>query len=228
MVDHANASKGSGRHIVILSHPHPGSFNHSIARTYCDTVRFYGQEAKIRDLYAIGFDPVLKENERPGANHPHPLRDVADELEIVRRSDVFVMIYPIWFGSAPAMLKGYVDRVLGAGVMPEDVQKGASTSLLGNKRLLSFTTSATTKIWLDGQGQQSALQTVFDHYLMFGFGMHSQKHVHFGHITDELSERFARQHLHDVEEQARQICAEVATGDESVFNNSALAEDFPE
>lgn len=223
MADYSQPSKSAGRHVVILCHPDPGSFNHSIARTYHETVRFYGQEAVIRDLYAIGFDPVLKAEERPGPDHPHPLRDVADELEIIRRSDVFVMIYPIWFGSAPAMLKGYVDRVLGAGVMPSDVEKGASTSLLGGKRMLSFTTSATTSIWLDEQGQQQALRTVFDRYLMFGFGMHAQKHVHFGHITDELTERLAGQHLHDVKEQARHVCAEVAVGDEALLHDPALA-----
>ncbi len=223
MADYAQASQRAGRHVVILSHPDPGSFNHAIARTYCDAVRFYGGEVVVRDLYAIGFDPVLKAEERPGPGHPHPLRDVADELEIIRRSDVFVMIYPIWFGSAPAMLKGYVDRVLGAGVVPGDVKAGVSTSLLGNKRMLSFTTSATTSLWLDEQGQQQALRTVFDRYLMFGFGMHAHKHVHFGHITDELTERFAAQHLHDVKENARHVCAEVAVGDMALLHNPELA-----
>jgi NAD(P)H dehydrogenase (quinone) len=227
MADQPQDLETTGRHIVILSHPGPDSFNHAIARAYCDAVRFYGQEAVVRDLYAMGFNPVLSGVERPGPNHPHPFRDVADELEIIRRSDVFVMIYPIWFGSAPAMLKGYVDRVLGAGVVPSDVQAGKSTSLLGDKRMLSFTTSATTGLWLDEQGQQSALRTVFDRYLMFAFGMHSQKHVHFGHITDELIERSASQHLQDVKEQARHICAEVAVGDEALLHDPSLAGALP-
>ena len=118
MADQPQDHKPAGRHIVILCHPGPDSFNHAIARTYCEAVGFYGQQAILRDLYAMDFDPVLKAAERPGPNHPHPYRDVADEIEIIRRSDVFVMIYPIWFGSAPAMLKGYVERVLGTGVVP--------------------------------------------------------------------------------------------------------------
>jgi NAD(P)H dehydrogenase (quinone) len=200
----------AGRHVVILSHPEPGSFNHSVAQAYCDAVRWAGQEVVLRDLYAIGFDPVLKAVEKPGPAHPHPFRDVADELEIIRRTDVFVLIYPIWFGSAPAMLKGYVDRVLGAGVVPRAVREGVPTSLLGNKQLLSFTTSATRGAWLAEQGQESALVTVFDRYLAQAFGMSGQKHVHFDHVTDELTPQFAGQHLQDVKDEAARMCAKLA------------------
>lgn len=185
MADKSQASKAAGRHVVVLCHPGTGSFNHAIAQAYCDTVRWCGQEVVLRDLYDIGFDPVLKAIERPGPEHPHPLRDVADEIEIIRRSDVLVLIYPIWFGSAPAMLKGYVDRVLGTGVVPAAIQQQAPTSLLGEQQLVSFTTSAADEAWLDAQGQQSALNTVFDRYLMHAFGMRGEKHVHFAYITDE-------------------------------------------
>ena len=210
MVAFSQKPTDAGRHIVILSHPAAGSFNHAVADTYCDAVRYAGQEVVVRDLYAIGFDPVLRADERPGPAHPHPSRDVADELELIRRSDVFVLVYPIWFGSAPAMLKGYVDRVLGSGVVPGAVQERAPTSLLGNKRLLSFTTSAADEAWLDEQGQQAALRTVFDRYLTHAFGMGSEKHVHFDHITRDLSEDAAAKALRHVKDEAQRACAEVA------------------
>ncbi|WP_454887510.1 NAD(P)H-dependent oxidoreductase [Sphingomonas oryzagri] len=54
------------RHVVILAHPNPGSFNGLVADAYCDAVRTCGQEAIVRDLYALGFDPALKDHERPG------------------------------------------------------------------------------------------------------------------------------------------------------------------
>jgi NAD(P)H dehydrogenase (quinone) len=210
MAQNTQASTNAGRHVVILSHPGPTSFNHAIAEAYCDTVRWSGQEVVLRDLYAIRFDPVLKAVERPGPGHPHPLRDVADELEIIRRSDVFVLIYPIWFGSAPAMLKGYIDRVLGAGVVPADLQNQVPTSLLANRHLLSFTTSAASDAWLDEQGQQSALKTVFDRYLQRAFGMGAASHVHFDDITEELTDAAAAHHLQNVKNEAQRICTEVA------------------
>ena len=110
-----------GHHAVIVCHPDPDSFNHAIATTYCDTVRTAGQRVVVRDLYAMGFDPVLKADERSMLGSPVRSDDVVTELDGLAGSDVFVLIYPIWFGSAPAMLKDYVERVLGAGVPREGV-----------------------------------------------------------------------------------------------------------
>ena len=217
MNENEPASRKTGRHVVILAHPGPNSFNHSIANTYCEAVRFAGQDAVLRDLYGIGFNPVLQALEKPGAGHPHPFRDVADELEIIRRSDVFVLVYPIWFGGPPAMLKGYVDRVLGAGVVPEAVLESAPTSLLGARKLLSFSTSGLSDIWLDEQGQQSALQTTFDRYLAHAFGMCTPRHLHFGHVTDEMTERFGEQHLQDVKNEAARACTELANSREPAW-----------
>lgn len=223
MVAFPQQPTNAGRHVVILSHPAAGSFNHAIARAYSDAVRYADQEVVLRDLYAMGFDPVLRAEERPGPAHPHPSRDVADELELIRRSDVFVLVYPIWFGSAPAMLKGYVDRVLGAGVVPSAVQDRAPSSLLGSKRLLSFTTSAADAAWLDQEGQQAALRTVFDRYLAHAFGMGTEEHIHFDQVTSALSERAAAQHLRQVKDVAESACVELASRQSHGSAEGALA-----
>lgn len=219
----SGSSATPGRHAVILCHPDPASFNHSIARAYCSVVRVSGQEVILRDLYALGFDPVLKAGERPTVPDFALSPDVMQELEVISGSDVFVLIYPIWFGTPPAMLKGYVERVLGAGVSPEAVQHRVPGELLGNKRLQSFSTSAANSVWLNGQGQEQALSKVFDQYLLHAFGMHAQAHLRIPHVTADLSDRFARQYLRDVEDRARRICAEVAFGDEALRLNPGLA-----
>jgi NAD(P)H dehydrogenase (quinone) len=214
-----------GRHVVILCHPDPASFNHSIAEAYCNTVRANGHEVVFRDIYALGFDPVLKSGERPGPDFILS-PDVTRELEIIDGGDVFVLIYPIWFGSPPAMMKGYVERVLGSGIGPDAVQHQTRGALLGGKRLLSFTTSATSSIWLDQEGQEQALRDVFDSYLTHAFGMHAHSHVRFSHITSALSERFAGQYLHDVADRARRLCAEVAYDDEALLEDPSLTRRF--
>ncbi|AYJ84583.1 NAD(P)H dehydrogenase (plasmid) [Sphingomonas paeninsulae] len=199
-----------GRHVVVLCHSDPDSFNRSIADTYCAAVSAAGQDVIFRDLYAMGFDPVLKASERPTIPGFQRSADVERELAMLSGSDIFVLIYPVWFGSPPAMMKGYVERVLGAGVDPEAIQRHDVSDLLGGKRLLSFTTSAATTIWLDEQGEVQALRDVFDRYLVAGFGMHSQKHMHLGHITSQLTDRFAHQDFYEVEEEAKRICEELA------------------
>src|SRR3546814_8709923 len=54
------------KHAVILCHPKRDSFNGAVADAYCAAVRDIGHEVCLRDLYRIGFDPVLKDIERPG------------------------------------------------------------------------------------------------------------------------------------------------------------------
>jgi len=195
-------------HIVVLCHPDDGSFNASIAKTYCAAVRELGHRALVRDLYAMGFEPVLKGAERPGANF-RQFRDVTDELDIIGDAAVFVLVYPIWFGTPPAMLKGYVERVLGSGVVPKAVEERSVRGALAGKRMVSFTTSASSEIWLDEQGQVNGLRSCFDHYIEHAFGMLPSKHIHFGHIVEGLDARFARQLLTDVRLEAKAIVADV-------------------
>lgn len=213
----------AGRHAVILCHPDPHSFNHGIADAYCDAVRHAGQTVVLRDLYALGFDPVLKADERLTQGSPVRSPDVAAELDAITGSDVFVLIYPIWFGSPPAMMKGYIERVLGAGVRPEAMQRQVRTDLLGRKRLLSFTTSAASNIWLNEQGQEQGLRSVLDNYLVHAFGMHSQEHKRFDRITADLGERFAHQYFLEVAAQARRTCAQIAFGDDALLHDPMLA-----
>ena len=211
------------KHAVILCHPDPRRFNHAVARAYCDAVRAPGQTVVLRDLYALGFDPVLKSNERPTIDNPIVSRDVTAELDLLAGSDVLVLIYPIWFGSPPAMMKGYIERVLGTGVRPEAIRKQAPTDPLGGKRLLSLTTSATTDIWLNEQGQEQGLRSVLDLYLVHAFGMHSQEHKRFDHITPKLSQRFANQYFLEVVTQAQRTCAQIAFGHETSLHDPLLA-----
>ena len=116
-------------HLVILANPAADGFDHAIATAYSQEVERLHQSVHVRDLYALGFDPVLRADERPTEPGWSPSPDVAAELELVRRCDIVVFIYPIWFGLPPAMLKGYVERVLGAGYSFRDLQVGRASRL---------------------------------------------------------------------------------------------------
>jgi NAD(P)H dehydrogenase (quinone) len=202
-----NYQPGRERHAVILCHPDPDSFNHAVARAYCDAVRECGQEAVLRDLYAMDFDPVLKAQERPTVPGFQPSADVVEERALLEGVDVFVLIYPIWFGTPPAMLKGYVERVLGAGVDPKSIQSHSRQTLLSGKRLVSFSTSAATGAWLNEQGEFLSLRYVFDRYLAHAFSMRSDEHIHFAPIVPDMRQRFIDEHLFTVRENARRLCS---------------------
>jgi NAD(P)H dehydrogenase (quinone) len=197
------------KHVAVLSHPDPDSFNIAVAQAYCETVRGLGHQGVLRDLYRMEFDPVLKASERPTAPDFALSPDVAAELEVIGGADIFVLVYPIWFGTPPAMIKGYVERVLGAGFSHKSARTHAFSPLLGGKQLLSFTSSGTSRQWLTDQDALVSLQMVFDGYLARVFSMASPDHVHFDSVAEDLDVHAVAEKLEQVRARARQMCHDV-------------------
>ncbi|SDA16512.1 NAD(P)H-dependent oxidoreductase [Sphingomonas sp. NFR15] len=196
-------------HVVILCHPDDNSFNASVARAYCDAVEKHGHRAILRDLYAMNFNPVLRREERPGpAFRRFP--DVTDELAILADAVAFVLVYPIWFGTPPAMMKGYVERVLASAATAQDVQAAAAKGVLTGKVMISFTSSAAREVWLNLQGQVNGLRSCFDHYIKHAFALRMVRHVHYDEIVDGVDAGFVRQYLSDVRMEAGKVIRELA------------------
>jgi len=99
---------------VILAHPNPKSFNHAIAQSVLGCLTRNEHQAYSHDLYGEIFDPVLPYSEfLEGAPLPDILRKRCDEIQ---ESDGIVAVHPNWWGQPPAILKGWMDRVLRSGV----------------------------------------------------------------------------------------------------------------
>lgn len=195
------------RHLVVLAHPASESFNRSVADEYCDAVASCGQTAILRDLYGMDFDPRLRANERPGIGGFEMSPTVGHELSLIRDCSVIVLVYPLWFGMPPAMIKGYIDRVLGAGFEARDIKGGKGSPLLEGKRFLILSSSASTRPWLEEQGQWVALHQAFETYLSTIFGFASTDHLHFDAIVSGCAEDYVRESLYNTRLQARKICA---------------------
>jgi NAD(P)H dehydrogenase (quinone) len=192
-------SETAPKHAVILCHPDADSFNMAVAQHYCDAVKKIGHRVVLRDLYRIGFDPVLKSRERPTSADFELAPDVVAEIDLIGGADVFVLVYPIWFATPPALL--------GAGFPWGAVRQRLPHPMLADRRLLSFTSSGTTKQWLEEQGAWLSLRQVFDDYLARAFSLASADHVHFGSIVEGMTERVLNEHLQKVEEAARRVCS---------------------
>jgi NAD(P)H dehydrogenase (quinone) len=189
------------KHAIIACHPAENSFTLAVAQKYADTVRAHGHEPVIRDLYRIGFNPVLGEEEREG----QPQSDVTNEWAILGKTDAFVLVYPIWFGAPPAMAVGYIDRVFGAGRIRGSKGEAGPSGLLAGKHLVSLTSSGSMRAWLDEKGVLNSLRTVYDRYLADVFGFAETSRYHFDGITPDLPEREVRQHLFQVEKAAEEV-----------------------
>lgn len=210
------------RHLVVVGHPSPASFNREVANAYAAAVAECGQSAQVRDLYSEGFDPVLKSEERPGPDYRlHP--EIAAELELVRTADVLALVFPVWFGMPPAMIIGYVDRVMGADFAMSRVKDDAPSPLLEGKRLVLLTTSATTRPWLEEKGQWVSLHHAFASYLPGIFQMKPTEHLHLDAIVPELQKRTVRERLETVRQFTTRICANEFEADRAARMRELLA-----
>jgi NAD(P)H dehydrogenase (quinone) len=130
---------------VILAHPDPKSFNHAIADTAVLELKRNGHEVHFHDLYAERFDPVMPAAEIPeDAANPDFIRTHCLEIAAV---EGIVIVHPNWWGQPPAILKGWVDRVIRPGIayrfLEGDSGEGVPAGLLKAKAAVVFNTSNT-------------------------------------------------------------------------------------
>ena len=133
--------------IIVLGHPSKGSFNHAIADTAASKLHENGHEVTYHDLYAERFDPLLFGEEIPKDSEIDPL--IEKHCKEIRDADGIIIVHPNWWGQPPAILKGYIDRVIRAGVayefLEDDNGEGVPNGLLKAETAIVFNTSNTPK-----------------------------------------------------------------------------------
>lgn len=141
------------RLLVVFAHPSPDSFGGALFRAAVATLGAGGHEVRIRDLYAMEFDPVMRRAEweaylaAPERNECLHAAHIAD----LRWTEGLVLIYPTWWYGPPAMLKGWFERVWLPNVTFEIPRHrfGRITRKLDNLRLfIGITTSGSPWWWL--------------------------------------------------------------------------------
>lgn len=148
------------RHIlVVVAHPEPQSFNHAMADAAAQALRQAGHSVVISDLCAEGFRADIGRHDmtsivdagrfhvqaeqaeaiRAGAFAP----DIAREQARVAKADNIILQFPLWWGGPPAILKGWIDRVLAYGFGYVDGRRFDSGLFRGRRAMLSVTTGGT-------------------------------------------------------------------------------------
>jgi NAD(P)H dehydrogenase (quinone) len=130
--------------LVILSHPRIGSFNHALAELVRATWTASGCHVRLHDLHAERFDPILSAEESIGVASQDPV--VRAHIESLRESDILGVVHPNCWGSPPAMMKGWIDRVFApeaAYTIPKGEKGAPGIGLLKTKAALVLNTGNT-------------------------------------------------------------------------------------
>ena len=131
--------------LLLLAHPRPGSFNHAIADMVAQAVQENGHTLAFHDLYAERFNPILSYGEIPRDALLDPV--IAQHCREIAEADGIVIVHPDWWGQPPAILKGWIDRVVRPGVayrfLEGDSGEGIPAGLLKARAALIFNTANT-------------------------------------------------------------------------------------
>ena len=138
---------------ILYAHPYEKSFNHAILETIVDKLAATGREYKVIDLYADGFNPAMEaESLRLFSCDESADPHVPAYLATLMASDEFIMIFPIWWSTMPAIVDGFFDKVmLGGGKAFQYAPDGRLVpAAIHMKRTLMISTSeAPTEVFKD-------------------------------------------------------------------------------
>lgn len=147
--------------LILLAHPEPRSFNAHLAAQAAEQLRHDHSQVDVVDLYAEGFDPLeaawhhprrlqperfdAQREQRHSAELEQLPADVRRHLHLLRVADLVILQFPLWWFAAPAILKGWLDRVLVYGPMYNSRQRHEHGVMQGKRALLSVTTGSSAR-----------------------------------------------------------------------------------
>jgi len=131
--------------LIILANPNKKSFCKAIAKTSENALKKKGCTVIVHDLYKEKFPPVMPEGEdKRNTKLPAIIKKYCKEMQ---EADGIIIVHPNWWGMPPAILKGWIDRVVRAGVAYKftegDKGEGVPVGLLKAKTAIVFNTSNT-------------------------------------------------------------------------------------
>ncbi len=118
--------------LIVHAHPEPKSFTSSLKNTAKENLEKQGHYVEISDLYEMNFNPVASQLDFESLNQTYYFnyaleqrhaqknqtlaQDIQIEIDKVKRADLVIFSFPLYWTSVPAILKGWIDRVFVSGL----------------------------------------------------------------------------------------------------------------
>ena len=160
--------------LVVLAHPNPSSFNFAIKEKTINSILESGHSVEVSDLYQMNWDAVAGKNDfkqHLNSKEIHLINEqqnslkndlyednIKKEMEKLKLADYLIFIFPLWWASCPAILKGWIDRVFSSDFawgMKNIFHRG----LMLGKRAVIFTSAGGDEGEYSLEGDQQATLT---------------------------------------------------------------------
>jgi NAD(P)H dehydrogenase (quinone) len=152
--------------LIVLAHPELKSFNGAMADTAKRTLEAAGHTVAFSDLYRMGFNPVSDRYNFLSVKDPEYLKlqveesyaseqnafapELEEEIRKIESCDLMIFQFPLWWFGLPAILKGWVDRVMAMGRTWGNGNIYNTGRFRGKRALLSLTTGGPDETYLKG------------------------------------------------------------------------------
>jgi NAD(P)H dehydrogenase (quinone) len=179
--------------LIIYSHYSPFSFNCAIKDLLKEEASKLGVSTVLRDLYHMQFNPILDNKDICEFNKGNIPKDVLCEQKYILEADIIIFVFPVWWNSFPAMIKGYLDRVFSRGFAYDYNEEGGIIPLLKEKRVVTFNT-------LGGKPKSdyiNAFSSILDMGIFDFCGLNIDFHKNYPEISS-VEESIRLEYLEDV------------------------------
>jgi NAD(P)H dehydrogenase (quinone) len=152
--------------LIVHAHHEPQSFNAALKDLATVELRAQGHTVELSDLYAMAWNPVASGADFGARDNPDYLvyaleqranykcqtlaPDIQAELDKLLRADLVIFNFPIYWFSMPAIMKGWMDRVLISGVCYGGTRFYDKGGLAGKKAMLAITIGGQPHMLVDG------------------------------------------------------------------------------
>jgi NAD(P)H dehydrogenase (quinone) len=151
--------------LIVYAHPEPSSFICALKDTAVKTLKSAGNHVEVSDLYAENFNPVAGRHDFTTIANPARFHyqeeqlyaslnngfadDIKREQQRVRKADLMIFVFPLWWGGMPSILKGWIDRVLAYGFAYADGQRFTSGRFLNRRGIACISTGGSKQRFSD-------------------------------------------------------------------------------
>lgn len=149
---------------IVVSHPRRGSLTRRVAEEIEEGVKRSGHSAELKDLMTQGFDPRFRDAdiETHLRNSPPPA-DVLAEQERLDQADALVLVYPVYWWTMPALMKGWIDRVFTNGWAYEEDDSSITVKKLQRLPIHLVALPGASQATYERHGYFEAMQKQIDH-----------------------------------------------------------------
>lgn len=171
--------------LIVHAHPEPRSFTAALKDTAVAALEAQGHLVTVSDLYALNFDPVARKSDFSALADPSHFRynreggaaldrgteeqkfqgfepALAAEMGKLDRADVVIFTAPVWWFSVPAILKGWIDKVLALNFAYGHGATYEAGPLKAKRAMLALTSGGPAP-WYTAEGVNGTIETNFYH-----------------------------------------------------------------